>query len=82
MILTTTVRNFRNLIFLLIFKGLIDALEIFCGLIIFSDSKAEDKIRFLFDLFDFNEIQSISLMDLEFMLFSVLIATSKIYGLG
>ena len=36
--------------------GLIDALEIFSGLIIFSDSKAEDKIRFLFDLFDFNEI--------------------------
>ena len=34
------------------FLGLIDALEIFAGLIIFSDSKAEDKIRFLFDLFD------------------------------
>ena len=62
--------------------GLIDALEIFSGLIMFSDSKAEDKIRFLFDLFDFNEIQSISLMDLEFMLWSVLQATSKIYGLG
>lgn len=36
-------------------NGLIDALELFCGLILFSDSKFEDKIRFLFDLFDFNE---------------------------
>jgi hypothetical protein len=46
--------------------GLIDALELFAGIIIFSDSKAEDKIRckqyiltlntVLFDLFDFNEI--------------------------
>ena len=62
--------------------GLIDALEIFSGIIIFSDSKAEDKIRFLFDLFDFNEIQSISLMDLEFMIQSILISTSKIFGLG
>ena len=38
------------------FSGLIDALEIFSGLIIFAEAKAEDKLRFLFDLFDFNEI--------------------------
>ena len=38
------------------FLGLIDALEIFSGLIMFAEAKAEDKIRFLFDLFDFNEI--------------------------
>ena len=47
-------------------NGLVDAMEVFAGLIMFADSKAEDKIRFLFDLFDFNEIQTISLMDLEF----------------
>lgn len=35
---------------------LIDALEIFSGIIIFSDARAEDKIRFLFDLFDYNSI--------------------------
>lgn len=62
--------------------GLIDGLEIFCGLIVFSDSRAEDKVRFLFDLFDFNEIQNISLMDMEFMLQSIMIATSKIFRLG
>jgi microtubule-associated protein-like 5 len=37
-------------------NGLIDALELFAGLITFADSKAEDKLRFLFDLYDFNEI--------------------------
>lgn len=63
-------------------NGLIDALEIFSGIIIFSDSKAEEKIRFLFDLFDFNEIQSVSLMDLEFLIQSVLVASSKMFNLG
>ena len=36
----------------------------------------------LFDLFDFNEIQSISLVDLEFCLQCVVISTSKIYEIG
>ena len=49
-------------------NGLIDALELFSGLITFADSRADDKLRFLFDLFDFNEIQSLSVMDLEFAL--------------
>jgi microtubule-associated protein-like 5 len=37
-------------------NGMVDALELFAGLIIQSDATAENKIRFLFDLFDFNEI--------------------------
>ena len=36
-------------------NGKIDALELFCGLILFSDAKFEEKVRFLFDIFDFNE---------------------------
>jgi hypothetical protein len=71
--------------------GLIDALELFAGIITFSDSKAEDKIRckkfqadslVLFDLFDFNEIQSLSLMDLEFCVQCVLVSTGKIFGVA
>ena len=46
-------------------NSLIDALELFTGLIIFGDARTEDKIRFLFDLYDFNEVQSISKIDLE-----------------
>lgn len=62
-------------------NGLIDALEIFTGLIVFSASKAEDKMRFLFDIYDFNEIQTISLLDLEFMVQCILTATKKIFDL-
>jgi hypothetical protein len=36
----------------------------------------------LFDLFDFNEIQSLSLMDLEFCVQCVLVSTGKIFGVA
>ncbi len=36
----------------------------------------------LFDLFDFNEIQTLSLMDLEFCVQCVLISTGKIFGVA
>lgn len=46
----------------------------------FADAKAEDKLLFLFDLFDFNSLQSITLMDCEFAIQMVLSSTSKIFG--
>ncbi|EGR29518.1 PH domain protein [Ichthyophthirius multifiliis] len=61
-------------------NGLIDALELFSGLIIFSDGKFEDKLRFLFDIFDFNELNSLSIIDLEFMMISCCNAAFKMYG--
>lgn len=51
-------------------NGNIDALELFCGLILFSEAKFEDKIRFLFDIFDFNNLNSLAMIDLEYMLIS------------
>ena len=42
--------------------SLINALELFSGLIIFAESNFEEKARFLFDLFDFNELNSLSLV--------------------
>lgn len=62
-------------------NGLIDALEIFSGITVFSDAIAEEKIRFLFDLYDFNEMQSLSLMELEFLLSSILDASKKIFSI-
>ena len=59
-------------------NGLIDALELFAGLVIFSNSKFEDKIRFLFEIFDLNENNSISVTDFEFMMYSVISSTFKI----
>ena len=62
-------------------NGLIDALELFSGLIVFSDSKLEDKVRFLFDIFDLNEIKCLSKTDVEFMVYSNLNSTFKIIGI-
>ena len=36
-------------------KGKLDAIEMFTGLIIFSNIGFEQKIKFLFEVFDFNE---------------------------
>jgi Ca2+-binding EF-hand superfamily protein len=47
---------------------LIDSLELFTGLTVFSNSEFEEKIRFLFDLYDFNELNSLSNIDIQFMI--------------
>ena len=62
-------------------NGLIDSLELFSGITLFSDTKIEDKIRFLFDLFDFNELDSLSPVDIEFMIFCCISATFKIFSI-
>lgn len=36
-------------------RGKIDAIEMFSGLVIFSNIKYHQKIKFLFEIFDFNE---------------------------
>jgi len=63
-------------------NGLIDALELFSGMALFADAKIDDKIRFLFDLFDLNELDSLSSIDFEFMIYSCLNATFKIYSIN
>ncbi|EGR27898.1 hypothetical protein IMG5_187420 [Ichthyophthirius multifiliis] len=63
-------------------NGLIDSLELFSGITLFSDTKLEDKIRFLFDLFDFNELDSLALVDIEFMIYCCISATYKIYSIS
>ncbi|KAL4455920.1 hypothetical protein ABPG73_008674 [Tetrahymena malaccensis] len=63
-------------------NGLIDALELFSGLILFSEAKFEDKLRFLFDIFDFNELNSLSIIDLEFMMISCCNATFKMLDIS
>jgi len=59
----------------------INALELFCGLTFYAkECSFRIKLRFLFALFDFNEIKSISIVDLEYMLLSVCNFTYKILG--
>lgn len=52
----------------------------FTGLILFSDSRAEDKLKAMFELFDFNEIQTISKFDLEFLLFCCISSAFKLFS--
>ena len=72
-------------------NGLIDSLELFSGICEFSETKFDDKIRckynlptliVLFDLFDFNELESLSPVDIEFMIYSCMSATFKIYSIS
>ena len=61
-------------------NGLIDCIEFFTGMIIFSNSRIEDKLRFLIDLFDFNENGYLQEVEIQFMAYNVLTATAKVFG--
>jgi hypothetical protein len=68
-------------------NGIIDALELFSGLILYSDSKVDEKIRcnqtltaVLFELFDFNELNSLSPYDIEHLVQRSLSSSLKIFG--
>jgi hypothetical protein len=59
---------------------LIDGLELFSGLIVLSRNITfPDKITFLFELFDFNDLKSLSKTDIEFLFISSCTAILKIY---
>ena len=53
----------------------------FSGLIVFSIIKFDDKIRFLFEIFDLNEIDTLTHIDLEFLVYSIMRSTFKIYDI-
>lgn len=62
-------------------QGRIDALEIFCGLIIFAkEGTFKNKLNFLFSIFDFNEIKSLSFIDVEVIILNICNSVYKILG--
>ena len=61
-------------------NGLIDCIEFFTAMIVFSDARIEDKLRFLLDIFDFNENGYLTEIELHFLAFNVLTATAKVFG--
>jgi hypothetical protein len=61
---------------------LIDSIEFFCALVIFSNSRVEDKIRFLFEFFDFNEQNYLEENDIQFLAHTCINASFKISGVG
>ena len=62
-------------------NGVIDAIEVFTILAIFSDSRLEDRFRFLFEIFDFNERSWLEEIDLHFMIYTVINCIVKIFNL-
>ena len=62
-------------------NGLIDALELFSGLIICADAKLNDKVRFLFEVFDLNEVDYLQAIEIQFMVYSVVTSVFKIFGI-
>lgn len=69
-------------------NGLIDSLELFSGISIFSKAKLDDKVRckptfklVLFDIFDFNEVEVLSAVDIEFLLYSCISASYKVFSI-
>lgn len=67
-------------------NGIVDALELFTGVILFADSRAEDNFKgafyaALFDFFDFNDIQTLSKIDLEYLIICCLSSALKIHGM-
>jgi Ca2+-binding EF-hand superfamily protein len=61
-------------------NGLIDCIEFFTALIVFCDCRMEDKIRFLLDLYDFNENGYLQEVEIQFMCYNILNATAKTFG--
>jgi Ca2+-binding EF-hand superfamily protein len=58
---------------------MIDCIEFFTVLVIYSKARLEDKIRFLFEFYDLNTRGYLLEIDLHFMAFTVLTGTMKLF---
>ena len=61
-------------------NGLIDCIEFFTGMIVFSNARVEDKLRFLIELFDFNQNGYLIDVELQFLCYNVISSTAKTFG--
>lgn len=58
--------------------NVIDAFEIFSGLIVFSSTSFRDKVKLLFEIFDLNDHKAMNETEIEFMMYCILVAVFKI----
>eukprot|EP00743_Colponemidia_sp_Colp-15_P000580 GILK01000650.1.p1 GENE.GILK01000650.1~~GILK01000650.1.p1 ORF type:complete len:348 (-),score=74.69 GILK01000650.1:82-1086(-) len=63
-------------------NGLVDAFEVFCGSAVFSRGELQEKAKFVFNLFDFNNNQRISLVELIMLLQAICRGVSKLAKLA
>ncbi|CAI2382974.1 unnamed protein product [Moneuplotes crassus] len=62
-------------------KGLIDAIQLFSILCLYSKGRIEDKCRFLLNLYDFNQDNQILPLTLEFMLTMCMQGICKLFNI-
>ena len=62
--------------------GLVDALELFACLAVFCEDPFEEKVKFLFDIFDFNDLNKLSPVDFEFLLVCVVSSVFKVFAVN
>ena len=60
-------------------NGMVDCIEFFTVMTVFSDSKIEDKIRFLFDFYDFNQNGYLEEADMQFMALTAITGCVKVF---
>ena len=60
-------------------NGMVDCIEFFTVMIFFSDARIEDKIRFLFDFYDFNQNGYLELTDLHYMALTLICGCVKVF---
>ena len=63
-------------------NGLLDSIEFFTLITVLSNSMIEDRVRFLFDLYDMNRTSLLEEEELHFMLFNAIQGLVKYYQLS
>ena len=56
-------------------------MELFTILAIYSDSRIEDRLRFIFDLYDFNEKLLLEAVDMHFMIYTSIQGVIKVHNI-
>ena len=60
-------------------NGLIDVLELFSCLLLFSKSEFDEKIKFIFEIYDFNDLHSLTTIDVEYIINCCLCSMLRVY---
>merc|ERR1711862_391432 len=60
-------------------NGMIDCIEFFTVMIMFADGRLEDKVRFLFDFYDFNQNGYLDETTLHFLGYTAIAGIVKVF---
>ena len=63
-------------------NGLIDSFELFTGIILFGECSTFEKIKCLFELYDFNHIQTLAFYDLCFLFENCITCCFKMFKIN